>query len=119
MPKTKIHLTELNEYLAELILKYNNPVEVNIRDFTFDGFISIDVKKTEVGFSKISLDFDLQGCECSGLNEHDNIGDYIGKTLYTSSVREFVEFLSDTGSSSNLLVNIEDGTWVISLISYS
>ena len=119
MPTTRIHLTELNEYLAELILSKNNPVEVNISEFTFDGFISIEIKNPEIVFSKSTLDFDLQGCECSGLNEHDNIGEYLGKTVYTSSAREFVEFISDAANSSNLLVNVEEGTWVISLISYS
>ena len=119
MPSDKAHMTELNEFLVEAILGNKSAIEVEIKDFTTDGFIEIEIFKTDKKYEGLTIDFDLQGCECSGLNEHDDIRDYIGKTVYTSSASEFVDFLSSGSSSSRLLINIEDGSWVISLLNCS
>lgn len=119
MTNEKIHLSELNEYIAAQIIKNENSVEVSIGDYTFDGYLNVEIQNTDVSFGNKTMDFDLQGCECSGLNEYDTIDEYVGKTLYASSLREFAEFIFDASSSSKMLVNIKEGSWVISLISYS
>ncbi len=119
MPPEKIHMTELNEFLVEAILGNKSAVEAGIKDIASDGFIEIEIFKTDKKYDGQTIDFDLQGCECSGLNEHDYIRDYLGKTVYTSSAGEFVEFLSSGSSRSRILVNIEEGSWVISLLNFS
>ena len=119
MPFEKIHLTDLNEYLAGAVVKGRSPVEAEIKDYNADGFINIEIHISEKEFYGPKIDFDLQGCECSGLNEHDDISDYAGKTICTSSAYEFVEFTLSVSDHAELLVNIEEGTWVISLLSYS
>ena len=119
MSFTKLHLTDINEFLITKILKYKAPVEADIKEFTTDGFIKIDAIKSDKLFDNQILDFDLQACECSGLNEYDDISVYIGKTLHTSSAYEFVEFLTACSSNSKLLVNVENDSWVIKLLNYS
>ncbi len=119
MAYTKLHLTELNEFLVTEILKHKSPVEVNIKDGTTDGFIDIEVNKSEKLFNGKILDFDLQSCECSGLNEHDDLSDYHGKKVHASSAYEFVEYLTGSCDNSQLLINVEDGSWVISLLNFS
>jgi hypothetical protein len=119
MPFTKLHLTDINEFLITEIFKYKAPVEADIKEFTTDGFIKIEVSRSDKLFDNQILDFDLQACEYSGLNEHDDISEYIGKTLRTSSAYEFVEFLTACSSNSKLLVNVENDTWVIKLINFS
>jgi len=119
MSFTKLHITELNEFLITAIINNNGPVEAEIKDVTVDGFISIEVIKSDKPFNNYFIDFDLQSCECSGLNEHDDISEYHGKTVHTSSAYEFVEFISAFSGKSKLLVNVEEGSWVISLLNFS
>ena len=112
----KLHITDLHEYLATKILKYKKPLEIKIKDFTPDGFMKIDFDVSENMLDTESFDFDLQGCECSGLNEHDELSEYYGKTISTSSAYEFIEFLGASSAAGKLLINIEDGTWKIKLL---
>ena len=116
MSFAKLHLTEINEFLISEIIKNKGPIEAEIREFTAEGFIEIGVNKSEKNFDNQIMDFDLQACECSGLNEHEEILDYLGKTLSTSSVYEFLEFLSYSGGNFKLLLNIEDDSWIIKLL---
>ena len=118
MPFSKLHLTEINEFLISEILKNKGPIEAEIREINADGFIEIDLNSSDKNFDNQIMDFDLQTCECSGLNEHEDISDYIGKTLSTSSVYEFIEFLSTSEESFRLLINIENDSWIIKLLSY-
>jgi len=119
MSFTNLHLADINKFLITEILKYKAPVEADIKEFTTDGFMKKDVIKSDKLFDNQILDFDFQACECSGLNEHDDISEYIGKTLHTSSAYEFVEFLTACCSNSKLLVNVENDFWVISLLNFS
>ncbi len=119
MSFTKIHITELNEFLVNAIIKNKTPVEAEFKEFTAEGFINIEVRGSKKNFDNSSIDFDLQSCECSGLNEYDEISEYLGKTVNTSSVYEFVEFVTSFTSNSQMLINVEEGCWVIRLMDFS
>lgn len=119
MPYTKLHLTELNEFLVTEILKFKGPLEVSIKDWTADGFINIETTKSEKIIKGEVFDFDLQSGECSGLNEQDDISEYAGKKIHVSSAYEFVEFLKGRCRSSRLIINVQDGSWVISVLNCS
>lgn len=111
-------MTEINEFLVSEIIRNKGPIEAGIREFTDEGFIEIDVHKSDNNFDNQIMDFDLQACECSGLKEYEQISDYFGKTLSTSSVYEFIEFLSYSGGNFKLLLNIENDSWIIKLLNY-
>jgi len=115
----ELHLTELNEFLVTGFLKYKTPIEIDIKDFTIDGFIKIDANKSDDLFDKDSIDFDLQSCEFSGLNEHDDLSEFLGKTVHTASVYEFIEYFTGSASAGKLLINIENGFWLIKVLNYS
>ena len=112
----KIHITELHEYLAAAVLKYSKPLEAAVREMGQDGFLKIEIKESEDHFSSDAVDFELQVCECPGLGEEAEINDYIGRTINTSSVYEFVDFLSGGPDSFSMLINIEEGMWKIKLL---
>lgn len=115
----ELHLTELNEFLITGFLKYKTPIEIDIKDFTVDGYIKIDINKSDDLFDKESIDFDLQGCECSGLNENGDLSEFLGKTLHTASVYEFIEYFTGSASAGKLLIYIESGSWLIKVLTYS
>ena len=118
MPFSKLHLTEINEFLISAILKHKGPIEAEIRKITPDGFIEIDLNRTDKSFDNQLMDFDLQTCECSGLYEDEDMSNYVGKTLSTSSVYEFIEYLSTSCESFKLLIKIEDDSWIIKPLNY-
>lgn len=113
----KLHLTELHEYLAEAIIKYKRPLEIEIRDQTPEGFININIKESGNLFDKESMDFDLLGSECPGLSEHEEIKEFLGKTINTSSVYEFVDFLTVNSAGGSMVIYIVENTWKIKLLS--
>jgi len=118
MPFTKLHLTDINEFFITEILKFNSTIEADIKEFTSDGFVKIEVNKSDKLFDNEILDFDLQACECSGLYEQDDISKYVGKSFSTSSAFEFIEFLSACTSRSKILVIVEDDSWLIKVINF-
>ena len=111
----KIHLTELNEFLADSFLEYNANFEVELKDCSLDGFINI--KRTLSGdkFCDENIDFDLSGSECSGM-ENMHYSDFMDKAIYTSSPYELTEFLLNGLSYLKMLICLKDGSWVVQIL---
>ena len=117
MPFQEIHLIDLNEFLADNFLKYNSGFEVELKDFTLEGYININTQKSGVEFKKENIDFDLSGCECSGLFDKD-YSDFINKAIYTDSPYELTEFLLTHLSYIKMLVCLIEGSWTVQLLDY-
>ena len=117
MPFEKIHLTDLNEFLAGSFLEYNSSFEVEIKDFSTDGFIKIKSRLSDSKFNNDDVDFDLSGCECSGL-DNSSYDEFINKAIYTASPYELIEFLLTSLSYIKLLICLTDGSWVIQILEY-
>lgn len=117
MPFQQIHLTDLNESLADSFLKYKSGFEVDIKNCTPDGYISIDVKNSNHKFTDDNIDFDLSVCECSGLFE-SSYSEFLNKSVYTASPYEFTEFLLLNLSSVTMLVSMIEGSWVVQILDY-
>jgi len=112
-----IHLTDLNEFLAGGFLDYNSSFEVEIKDFSTDGFIKIKSRVSDRKFKSDDVDFDLSGSECSGL-ENSSYNEFINKAIYTASPYEFIEYLLTSLSYIKLLICLTDGSWVIQILEY-
>ena len=117
MPFQQIHLTDLNEFLADRFLKYNSSFEAVFKDYSLEGFININTRKSNQIFKKENIDFDLSGCECSGLYDVD-YSDLINKAVYTASPYELTEFLLNRLSSVKMLISLADGCWVFQILDY-
>ncbi|MGI9533747.1 MAG: hypothetical protein ACR2NW_02250 [Thermodesulfobacteriota bacterium] len=117
MPFQEIHLTDLTEYLADSFLKYNSNFEVEFKDCSLDGYLKINTLKSSLKFTNENIDFDLSGCECSGLDDM-NYSDFLNKAIYTASPYEFAEFLINKLGYVKFLICLMDGCWVIQILDY-
>ena len=117
MNKNRVHLSEFDEFLADSFLEYGSSFEIEIKEHSPEGFITIQTSASEREFKQDSIDFDLSGSECSGLFESE-FSDLLNRSIYTGSPREFVEFLFPALSSLTLLIDIVEGSWRLDILSY-
>ena len=117
MPFHEIHLTELNEILAENFLEYNSNFEVELKDLSTEGSIKFSSRISDQQFKNDNIDFDLSGCECSGLEVQDYT-EFINKVIYTASPYELAEFLFMSLSYIKILVCLKEGSWAIQSLDY-
>ena len=118
MSPKQVHLTEINEFLSGCFLDYASSFEIELKDITNEGFVTIKTDRSNGKFAGDSVDFDLSGCECLGL--FDNSPDeFHNKAVYTSSPYELIEFLLASHGTIKLLVDMQDGSWITQLIEFS
>lgn len=117
MPFKEIHLTDLTEYLTDRFLKYSSNFEIEINDCSLEGFLKINSAESSLKFNTENIDFDLSGCECSGLDDID-YSDFLNKSVYTASPYEFAEFLINRFEYVKLLVFLTEGCWVIQILEF-
>lgn len=116
--KAEIHLSDINEYLADRFLEYSSPFELELRNLTTDGFIEIKESKSSKEIEKDGLDFELSTCECLGLNNLE-ISEFLEKPVYTGSAYELFDFYFSKFYSLRCLVDFIEGAWVIKVLDYN
>ena len=110
-----IHLSEINEFLAEKYLKYKSTFELSLKDYTADGYVEGKDKISSSELKNDGVDFELSTCECHGLSETE-ISELVNTPVYTSSAYEFFDAYLPIYKEALCLVNMVDGSWLIKVV---
>ncbi len=114
--RKKIHLSGLDEFLADNVLgEEEKPLRFLIHKDGDPGFISALLLDTEEGMEKEGIDFELSSCECAGL-EGLEVSDFLMKPVFTSSAYEFFDFVLMFLDSFECLVDFTGNAWKIKIL---
>lgn len=114
--KKKIHLSGLDEFLADSIVGVKQkPLKFLMHKNGDQGFISAALLETKEGMEEEGIDFELSSCECGGLDSLE-ISSYLMKPVYTSSAYEFFDFVLTFLDSFECLVDFTGNSWKIKII---
>lgn len=111
----KIHLSEINEFLAEKYLKYKSTFELSLRDYTADGYVVGNDKISSYELKNGGVDFELSTCECHGLGDTE-ISELVKAPIYTSSAYEFFDAYLPIYKEVMCLVNMVEDSWLIKVV---
>lgn len=112
----KIHLTELDEFLASRLLDSNTALKFSVTKEDLQGHISIQQKQNEMRIEEGGIDFELSPSEYQSLDEV-NISEFTSQTIYTSSAYEFFDFILMYFSSLEYILDFNNSSWRIRIIS--
>lgn len=112
--RLRVKIIEIDEFLAEKIIEGKSTFRLSLECEEDSGVLQVKhmgFEDTEFGEG---MDFELSTSECRGPEEAD-LHLFSGKTLYTSSAYEFLEYYFSHESSLNCYVKFENNSWVIKL----
>lgn len=114
----KIHLSELDEYLASKLLSDSTtPLRFSVARDDFQGNIRIQQRTNDTQIGEGGIDFELSPSEYQSLDSM-NISDITKQTIYTSSAYEFFDFILMYLSDLDLILDFKGSSWRIRILSY-
>ncbi|MBI2485590.1 MAG: hypothetical protein HYW01_01240 [Deltaproteobacteria bacterium] len=112
----KIHLSNLDEFLASTILEAEEaPIKLAVHKNGDQGYISTVLLSAKEDIEEGGIDFDLSSCECAGLDSME-ISYFLKKPVFTSSAYEFFDFLFVFLDSFECLVGFTGNGWKIKIL---
>ncbi len=117
--KRKIHLSELDEYLASRVLdQESSPVCLSVSKDDSQGNVSITEIQTEDKIEEGGIDFELSPSEYQTLDSV-NVSDFTKSTVYTSSAYEFFDFILMYFSDVEFLLDFNGSSWRIKILGFN
>lgn len=113
----RIHLSELDEYLASKFLDRQSALKFAMSKNDSQGYITIKQEKNEEGIEERGIDFELSPSEYQSLDSI-NILDFTNQTIYTSSAYEFFDFMLMYFSYLEYLLDFTDNSWRVKILSF-
>lgn len=113
----KIHLSELDEYLASRFIDNNKTLKFSVNKEDAQGNIRIQQEVNEIAIEESGIDFELSTSEYQSLNSI-NISDFTTQTIYTTSAYEFFDFVLMYFSSIEYLLDFNNSSWRIRILSF-
>lgn len=114
----KIHLSEMDEFLALRVLEQPAPVGLSISKIDAQGNVSVTCFDNQKEIDDVGIDFELLPSEYQFLDSV-NISDYTSQTVFTSSAYEFFDFLLMYYSEIRCIADFNGISWRIKIISCS
>ncbi len=112
----KIHMSEIDEFLATALLEEKEkPIGLAVRKNENQGYISVFVLKARENMEEEGIDFELSPCECVDL-ESMEISDFLRKPVFTSSAYEFFDFVLMFFDLFECLVDFTGNAWKIKIL---
>jgi hypothetical protein len=112
----KIHISNLDEFLAEAFL-YNKerPIKLLIRKDETQGYLSLSLLRSDEEIEEDGIDFELSPCECVDYDRIE-ISDFLHKPVFTSSAYEFFEFIFMFFDTIECLVGFTGDAWKVKIL---
>lgn len=110
----RVKIIEIDEFLAEKIIEGKGTFRLSLVREGDNGVLQVKYISFEDAEFGEGMDFELSTSECRGPEETD-LHLFSGKTLYTSSAYEFLEYYFSHESCLNCYVKFENNSWVIKL----
>lgn len=110
----EIHLSNIDEFLAEKYLEYGSTFKVELSGINYDGFLRVKDSFTNKKLTGEAVDFELSASECHGLSDTELI-ELIKQPVYTSSAYEFFDSFFQLQREAKCLINLVGGSWLISI----
>src|SRR3989337_3579558 len=115
LEEKKIHISNLDDFLASALLEcQEKPIKLSIQKEGIEGYVSVNLLKSEENMEEDGIDFELSPCE--GINfDSMEISDFLYKPVFSSSAYEFFDFIFMFFSSIECLVDFTGDAWKIKI----
>ncbi len=114
--ENKSHISNLDEFLASALFEHKEkPLKFSIRKEGVEGYISINLLKSEEVMEEDGIDFELSPCECIDFDSM-KISDFLYKPVFTSSAYEFFDFIFMFFHTIECLVDFTEDAWKIKIL---
>ena len=113
--KQKLHISELDDYLAKLYFEKNCTIRLVIGDYELDGNFNLFTEISDTVIKEEALDFELSACECSGL-EITHFDEIKKSPIITSSAYDFFDYILSDHKEIECLISFKDSSWLIKII---
>ena len=111
----KIHISNLDDFLASALLEcQEKPIKLSIQKEGIEGYVSVNLLKSDEYMEEDGIDFELSPCECIDFDNME-ISDFLYKPVYSSSAYEFFDFIFMFFSSIECLVDFTGDAWKIKI----
>ncbi len=115
LEEKKIHISNLDEFLAETLLQSKErPIKLSIQKEGVEGYVSVNLLKSDEDMEEDGIDFELSPCECIDFDSMD-ISDFLYKPVFSSSAYEFFDFIFMFLSSIECIVDFKGDSWKIKI----
>ena len=116
LEEKKIHISNLDEFLASALLEcQEKPFKLSIQKEGIEGYVSVNLLKSEENMEEDGIDFELSPCECIDFDSME-VSDFLYKPVFTSSAYEFFDFIFMVFSSIECLVDFTEDAWKIKIL---
>ncbi len=115
LEEKKIHISNLDEFLAETLHQSKEkPIKLSIQKEGVEGYLSVNLLKSDEDMEEDGVDFELSPCECVDFDSME-ISDFLYKPVFSSSAYEFFDFIFMFLSSIECIVDFEGDSWKIKI----
>ncbi|HLE25505.1 MAG TPA: hypothetical protein VI935_07630 [Thermodesulfobacteriota bacterium] len=112
----KIHISNLDDFLASALLEcQEKPIKLSIQKEGIEGYVSVNLLKSEENMEEDGIDFELSPCECINFDSME-ISDFLYKPVFSSSAYEFFDFVFMFFSSIECLVDFTGDAWKVKIL---
>lgn len=111
----KIHLSELDEYLASKIVETDTTLKFILSKPDLQGNFFIRIEDNNEPIEEGGIDFELSPSEYQSLNS-TNVQEFTNQTIYTSSAYEFFDFMLTHYSYLEFLLDFNGSGWRIKVL---
>jgi len=116
--KKKIHLSELDDFLASrLVDSETTPLMFSVSKYNSQGYITIGQGRARGRITEGGIDFELSPSEYLSLDSIE-IEDFTKQTIYTSSAYEFFDFILMYYSYMECLLDFTGNSWRINILKH-
>jgi len=115
LEEKKIHISNLDDFLASALLEsQKKPIKLSIKKEGVEGYVSVNLLKSDEDMEEDGIDFELSPCECIDFDSME-ISDFLYKPVFSSSAYEFFDFIFMYFSSIECLVDFTGDAWKIKI----
>lgn len=111
----EIHISNLDDFLASALPEcQEKPIKLSIHKEGVEGYLSVNLLKSDEVMEEGGIDFELSPCECIDFDKME-ISDFLYKPVFSSSAYEFFDFIFMFFSSIECLVDFTEDAWKIKI----
>src|SRR3989337_4542915 len=116
LEEKKIHISNLDDFLASALLEsQEKPIKLSIHKEGIEGYVSVNLLKSDEDMEEDGIDFELSPCECIDFDSME-ISDFLYKPVFSSSAYEFFDFIFMFFRSIECLVDFTEDAWKIKIL---
>jgi len=116
LEEKKIHISNLDDFLASALLEsQKKPIKLSIKKEGVEGYVSVNLLKSDEDMEEDGIDFELSPCECIDFDSME-ISDFLNKPVFSSSAYEFFDFIFMFFRSIECLVDFTEDAWKIKIL---